>query len=71
MKYKKQETIKIGEFKNQTIDKLKKIKININKITRKKFTKNLEDFLKDNKNNKITCKDFLFLMEKIYIIIII
>ena len=57
MKYKKQETIKIGEFKNQTIDKLKKIKININKITRKKFTKNLEDFLKDNKNNKITCKD--------------
>ena len=63
---KKQETIKKGEFKIQTIDKLKKLKLNSNKINRKKFTKNLEDFLKDNKNNKITCKDFISYGKNIY-----
>ena len=65
-KYKNKETIKKGKFKNQIIDNLKKIKLSINKITKKKFTKNLEDFLKDNKNNKITCKDFISYGKNIY-----
>ena len=54
-----------GELKIQKKDKIKKIKINNNKVT-----KYLEDFLKDNKIIKLHAKT-LFLKEKIFIIIII
>lgn len=46
--------------------KTKNVKLESNTITRKDFNNLLEEYLKNNKNLKITCKDFILYAKKIY-----
>ena len=56
----------VENLSKEKLKNTKKVKLENNKITKKDFNNLLEEYLKNNKNLKIACKDFILYAKKIY-----